>query len=111
MSKKKNKFDLTHLVHAGYLKDGETLCFVSDPSKTCIVTKQPNNEYKVVTGPKDKPVTTTVHAFAQQCLGTEPPDHAAKWLRTQDSPKGKGKTLYEIWHADLDAEDDYAKAA
>ncbi len=91
MSKKKNKFDLTHLVHNGDLKDGETLYFVADPAKTCQVTKQPNGEFKVKT---NKGGTTTIHAFAQTCLGTEPPDHASKWFRNQS-----GKTLYEIWHA------------
>ena len=102
MSKKK-KFDLTHLVHDGSLKEGETLFFVSDPQKTCVVTKQPNGEFKVVVDPKGaKPLTTTVHAFAQSCLGTEPPDHASKWFRTQG-----GKTLYELWHAD----EEYADAA
>ena len=111
MSKKKNKFDLTHLVHAGYLKDGQTVCFVSDPAKTCTIAKQPNGEFKVVVSTSGKPVTTTIHAFAQECLGTEPPDHASKWFRTQDTPQAKGKTLFEIWHADLESEDDYARAA
>jgi hypothetical protein len=90
MSKKKNKFDLTHLVHDGVLKDGQTLFFVSDPSKTCKIAKQPNNEYKVVV---DKE-TTTIHAFAVKCLGQEPPDHAAKWVRTE-----AGKSLFDLWHA------------
>ena len=89
---KKNKFDLTAIVHQGHLKNGETLCFVSDPSKICQVAKQPNGEYKVVTPKKE---VTTVHGFATQCLGMEPPDHAAKWLRTMS-----GKTLYDLWHAD-----------
>jgi hypothetical protein len=97
VSKKKNKFDLTHLVHAGSLKDGQTLYFVSDPTKTCVIQKQPNNEYKVLNGKE----VTTVHAFAQKCLGQEPPDHASKWLRTDG-----GKTLYEVWH-----EEDAADAA
>jgi hypothetical protein len=97
VSKKKHKFDLTHLVHQGSLKDGQTLYFVSDSTKTCVVTKQPNHEYKVVVGKE----TTTLHAFAQKLLGMEPPDHAAKWFRTQDN-----KTLFDIWHAD-----DYADAA
>ncbi len=97
MSKKKGKFDLTAIVHSGYLKDGETLYFVSDPSKTCLVTKQPNHEFKVTVGKE----TMTVHAFAQRCLGQEPPDHAARWFRNKD-----GKTLYDLWHAD-----DYADAA
>lgn len=91
MSKKKNKFDLTYLVHHAYLKDGETLFFVSDPSKTCKVAKQPNGEFKVTV----KAETMTVHAFAQQCLGQEPPDHASKWLRNAG-----GKTLYDFWHAE-----------
>ena len=95
MSKKKNKFDLTHLVHDGFLKDGQTLYFVSDPSKTCVITKQPNNEYKVVVGKE----TTTVHAFAQKCLGMDPPDHAAKWFRTE-----KNQTLFDLWHANDDAD-------
>lgn len=98
MSKKKHKFDLTALVHQGHLKDGQKLFFVSDPKRTCVVTKQPNGEYKV----KDGANTTTVHAFAQQCLGTEPPDHAAKWLRTENN-----KTLYDLWHI----EDEYSEAA
>lgn len=98
---KKNKFDLSQLVHGGAIKEGETLAFVSDPTKTCVVTKQPNGEYKVVSGDK----TMTVHAFAQECLGTEPPNHASQWVRATS-----GKTLYEIWHAD-DAEDKYARAA
>ncbi len=97
MSKKKNKFDLTHLVHEGCIKEGQTLYFVSDPSKFCKVTKQPNGEYKVVVGAE----TQTIHAFAQKCLGTEPPDHASKWFRTE-----AGKTLYDFWHAD-----DYVEAA
>jgi hypothetical protein len=90
MSKKKNKFDLTLLVHQGDLNDGQTLFFVSDPKKTCKVARQPNGEYKLLVGNE----TMTVHAYAQKCLGQEPPDHATRWFRTE-----KGKTLYEIWHA------------
>ncbi len=97
MSKKKHKFDLTHLVRDGFVKEGELLFFVSDPSKTCKVTKQPNGEYKVLA----KGETVTVHAFAQTCLGTEPPDHASKWFRNE-----KGVTLYDMWHAN-----DLAEAA
>ena len=100
MSKKKNKFDLTSLVHQGVLKEGQTLFYVSDPTKTCKITKQPNGEFKVTV----KNETMTVHAFAQQSLGQEPPEHAARWLRAEN-----GKTLYEIWHALVD--DDYAHAA
>lgn len=98
MSKKK-KFDLTKLVHEGLLKDGQVLYFVSDPAKTCKIAKQPNHEFKVTVGPKFVD-TTTVHAFAQTCLGQEPPDHAAKWMRTED-----GKTLYDLWHAHDEAAD------
>ncbi|MDR3608888.1 MAG: hypothetical protein P4M08_16100 [Oligoflexia bacterium] len=98
MSKKKNKFDLGNLVHEGHLKDGETLFFVSDPKKTCKVTRQPNGEYKVQVGAE----TTTLHAFAQKCLGQDPPDHAAKWFRIE-----AGKSLYDLWHLN----DDYSSAA
>lgn len=97
MSKKKNKFDLTYLVHEGYLKDGQTLFFVSDPKMSCKVQKQPNGEFKVTDGKE----TVTVHAFAQRCLGQDPPDHASKWLRTEQN-----KTLYDLWHAE-----DYVEAA
>lgn len=97
MSKKKNKFDLTHLVHEGSLKDGQTLFFVSDPAKTCKISKQPNGEFKVAVGGE----ILTVHSFAQKCLGTDPPDHASKWFRTET-----GQTLYDLWHAG-----DYAEAA
>jgi len=92
MSKKKGKFDLTELVHHGLLKEDEKLFFVSDPSKFCQIKKMPNHEFKVIdtTG-----VATTVHAFAQACLGMEPPEHASKWLRTASN-----KTLYEIWHSE-----------
>lgn len=95
---KKHKFDLTHLVHAGYLKEGESIFFVSDPSKTLILFKQPNGEYKVKVGKE----VITVHAAAQRFLGTEPPDHASRWFRNQS-----GKTLYELWQGDLEE----AKAA
>ena len=91
MSKKKNKFDLTHLVRDGSLKDGQKLFFVSDPSKVCTIVKQINGEYKVSQGKE----TMTLHAFAEKCLGQEPPVHASKWLRTES-----GKVVYDIWHAD-----------
>jgi hypothetical protein len=97
VSKKKNKFDLTYLVHQEYIKDGQTLYFVSDPANSCTIAKQPNGEYKVKKGAD----VMTVHAFAQACLGQEPPDHASKWLRTE-----QGKTLYELWH-----QEEYAEAA
>lgn len=95
---RKNKFDLKDLVHKEYIKEGEWLFFVSDPSKKCQVIKMPNGDYKV-TGFDGKP--TTVHAFAQACLSQDPPEHASRWLRNE-----KGKTLYEIWH-----QDDLADAA
>ena len=91
MSKKKHKFDLTYLVHHGHLKDGQTIFFVSDPNKSCKIQKQPNGEFKVMAEKE----TMTIHAFAQKCLGQEPPDHATKWLRTES-----GKSLYELWHAE-----------
>lgn len=91
MAKKKNKFDLTHLVHDGTIKEGQTLFYVSDPTQTCKVTKQPNGEYKVNAGTE----TMTLHAFAQKSLGEDPPGHAAKWLRTE-----KGVTLFDLWHTD-----------
>jgi len=98
MGKKKNKFDLGQLVHDGTLKDGQVITFVSDPSKTATIKKQPNGEYKL----EVKGKAITVHAFAQECLGTEPPDHASRWFKTQAGP-----TLYDLWHA----EDDYSYAA
>jgi hypothetical protein len=98
MGKKKNKFDLTALVHADYVKNGQTLYFVSDPKMTCTIAKQPNHEFKVTAFGE----TMTLHAFSTRCLGVEPPDHASKWVR--DSA---GKTLYEFWHA----EDEYSEAA
>jgi len=96
MGKKKNKFDLSKLVHRGHLNEGDTLCFVSDESKTCQIQRQPDGNYKVLDGKE----TVTVHAFALKCLGTDPPDHASKWLRTTD-----GKTLYELWHAEDELEE------
>ena len=93
MSKRK-KFDLTALVNDGYIKEGETLYFVSDPKRTCTVTKMPNHEFKVVE-PDGKP--TTIHAFAQVCLGTEPPNHAAVWIRNATR-----KTLYDFWNASFE---------
>lgn len=93
MSKKKNKFDLTHLVKDGYVKEGETLFFVSDPKMACVVKKMPDHEYKL----QCKTETLTVHAVAVKFLGTEPPDHACRWLRNAN-----GKTLYELWQNSLD---------
>jgi hypothetical protein len=102
MSKKKGKFDLTKLVHDGFLKDGEVLHFVSDPSKTCTVQKQPNGEFKVsVHGEKD--VTTTIHAYAQVCLGQESPDHASRWFANT-----QGETVYQIWQKSEENEERYA---
>ncbi len=95
MSKKKGKFDLTRIVHEGHLKDGETIFFVSNPSLSAKIQKQPNGEFKIRTPDG----TTTVHAFATQCLGTEPPEHASRWFRNE-----KGETLYQLWHASEDGE-------
>lgn len=91
MSKKKGKFDLTHLVTSGYINEGQELYFVSNPKQNCRVQKQPNGEYKVIANGE----TMTVHAFATKCLGMDPPDHATKWLRNE-----KGATLFDLWHAD-----------
>ena len=90
MSKKKNKFDLTQLIHDGQLKDGQSLVFVSDPNKKCKIAKQPNGEFKVIIGAE----TMTIHAFAQKCLGEDPPGHATKWVSTET-----GQILYDLWHA------------
>ena len=91
MSKRKHKFDLTHLVHDGLIKDGQFLFYVSNPSQKCKIAKQPNGEYKVVVGAE----TMTIHAFAQKCLGEDPPGHATKWLRTET-----GQILFDLWHSD-----------
>jgi len=96
MSKKKNKFDLTHLVHDGIVKDGETLYFISDPKHSCVVKKMPNHEYKV----ECQGEVLTVHAVSTKFLGTEPPDHACRWLRN-----ASGKTLYELWQESLIVEE------
>ncbi|MEK6706149.1 MAG: hypothetical protein AABZ06_10195 [Bdellovibrionota bacterium] len=101
MSKKKNKFDLSHLVHGGYVKDGQILYYVSDPSRACRIARQPNGEYKVISDSKE---TMTVYAFVQQCLGQDPPDHASKWLKTDG-----GKTLYDLWSTE--EYEEYSEAA
>ncbi len=88
---RKAKFDLGDLVHAGLLKDGEKIFFVSDPAKEAAITKQANGEYKL-NNPDGE--TLSVHAAAQKFLGQEPPTHASQWLRTQT-----GKTLYQIWQS------------
>ncbi|MGE4232924.1 MAG: hypothetical protein AB7F43_06290 [Bacteriovoracia bacterium] len=91
---RKNKFDLSHLVHEGYLNEGDKVFFVSNPDQCATVKKAPNGEFKLQTdGSKE---FSTVHAFAQKCLGQEPPNHASCWLRT-----ASGKTLYELWQGDL----------
>ncbi len=94
MGKKKHKFDLTALVHQGLLVGGEEVFFVSDPSKKATVIKTLNGEYKLKS-PEGK--LTTVHAFATDCLGMEPPEHASRWLRGSH-----GKTLYELWQSKED---------
>ena len=98
MSKKKGKFDLTKLVQDGYVKDGETFFFVSDPSKSFTVQRQPNHEYKIKTAEG----VTTVHAYAQACLGQEPPNHASYWFKNTN-----GEILYQVWQKDV-GEDQYA---
>jgi hypothetical protein len=95
MSKKKNKFDLTQLVKEGVLSNGETLFFVSDPKQSCKIKMMPNHEYKVEYNGE----TFTVHAICHKFLGSEPPEHASRWLRND-----KGKTLYEIWQKSIDEE-------
>ena len=90
MSKKKGKFDLTGLVHDGFLKDGEKIFFVSNTDLFATVQKQHNNEYKILTPDG----VSTVHAFAQKCLGTEPPDHASRWFQN-----AKKETLYQLWQS------------
>ena len=94
MSKKKGKFDLTKLVHDGAIKEGQKFYFVSNPSFFATVEKQPSHEFKLKTY---EGVVTTVHAFAQQCLGTESPDHASRWFRDE-----KNTLLYQIWQDDED---------
>lgn len=96
MSKKKNKFDLTHLVSDGVVKEGETLFFVSDPKMSCVVKKLHGHECKV----EFKKEIFTIHAMAVKFLGTEPPDHACRWLRNAN-----GKTLYELWQNTLAMEE------
>ncbi len=96
MSKKKNKFDLTHLVHDGVVKEGETLYFLSDPQMNCVLKKMPNHEFKV----EFKKEIFTIHAIVLKFLGTEPPGHACRWLRNSN-----GKTLYELWQDTLAMED------
>ena len=93
MSKKSMKFDLANLVKQGLIKEGETLFFVSDPSKTCKVEKTGPHEIKVRQG-KD---LFTVHTLAQSLLGQDPPVHASKWLRNS-----AGKTLYDLWQGTLE---------
>ncbi len=90
---KKKKFDLSKLVHDDHLTDNQNVYFVSDPSKKCQVHKQPTGEYKLMK--PDGKTLTTVHAFVIECLGTEPANHAANWLRVDS-----GKTLFEMWSAD-----------
>ena len=85
---KKGKFDLSDLVSAGVIKEGEQLFFVSDPSQIASVTRVGNSEFKVVFSGE----TVSVHTAAQKCLGQEPPNHAAQWFRT-----AAGKTLFQIW--------------
>lgn len=93
---RKNKFDLGHLVQYGFIKEGETIFFVSDPSKTGVVARQPNGDYKIRVGSGGAAEVVTVHALAQKYLGQDPPDHAAKWFRTKTN-----QTLYDLWQTDF----------
>ena len=88
---KKQKFDLSQLVQAGYLKSGDKVYFVVDPTKVGAVVKAPNGEYKLNFDGEDP---LSVHAAAQKFLGQEPPTHGANWLRQEN-----GKTLYEVWQS------------
>lgn len=96
---KKKRFELTACVHQELISENEVLYFVSDPSKTITVSRQPNGEFKVIFNKE----VTTLHAAAQALLGQEPPGHACRWFRNK-----AGKTLYELWHAE---EEDFAQAA
>ena len=87
---RKQKFDLTQLVHSGFLSDGEKVYFVSDPSKDAAIAKQANGEYKLSCA--GEPIT--VHMAAQRFLGQEPTNHASQWLRNES-----GKSLYDIWQS------------
>jgi len=93
---RKNKFNLAQLLQDGLVKESQKIIFVSDPTKFCTVKKMPNGDCKLET----KKGETTVHHFAQECLGQDPPDHAAKWLRTEN-----GVTLYELWQKTIQGED------
>ena len=99
MSKKKGKFDFTHIVKEGYLKENQKIYFVSDTTKFATVQKQPNGEFKIFADG----ATTTLHAFAQKCLGMDPPDHATKWFKAEN-----GKTIYEFWQESEGSEERYA---
>lgn len=87
---RKGKFDLSDLVHAGAIHDGETLFFVSDPAKAGAVVKTPNGDYKL----NCEGEVISIHAAAQKFLGQEPPNHASQWLRNDG-----GKTLYQLWQS------------
>ena len=95
MSKGKNKFDLTRLVHHGLLKEGEKLYFLSDEKFVGTIKKMPDHEFKVEYNKE----IYTIHALSQKWLGTEPPDHASRWIKNE-----KGHTLYQIWQKDLEEE-------
>lgn len=90
---KKQKFDLSHIVHDGLLKEGEKIFFVSDPKVFGIVSKHPSGEFKI----KYNGELITVHMLAQKALGMDPPDHASKWFRAEN-----GKMLFDIWQADIE---------
>jgi hypothetical protein len=91
---KKNKFNLTDLVHKGLLTEGQLVLFVSDNSKTAKVHKCLNHEYKLVDVDGEE---MSAHHFSQKCLGQEPPDHGSKWIRTEAGP-----TLYDLWQQEVE---------
>ncbi len=90
MSKKKHKFDLAAMVHLGLLQEGQWLYFVSDPAQKAQLVKQAHHEFKLQVNKE----CVTLHAFVQNALGTEPPDHATKWVRTE-----QGQIVFDLWRA------------
>ncbi len=85
---KKNRFEIGTLVKEGLLKEGQELEFISEPQIQCKVVKHGKSEYKLAVGAK----VLTLHQFVTECLKTDPPDHASKWVRVRG-----GKILAEIW--------------
>ncbi len=90
---KKTKFDLSHLVQSGLIRDGEKVFFVSDPNKSGAIKKQPNGDFKLDLEGE----ALSIHAAAQKFLGQEPPTHASQWLRNNN-----GKTLFQLWQSQVE---------